>query len=285
VASGEIQLRAAGAGPWRPLPTRLDQGRLSAEVDDDRLPAGTYELRAVARDHAGNEAAVHTLPDGSAALLRLPLRARARLSAGFQRGKRIRRAARADFGATVRLSGRLTNHLGRPVARARLDVSSRSRVGRERPAGAVTTNRAGRFTYRMRARASGTVRIHYQGSRLLGSAQREVALGVRAASVLTVNARRVLNGDEVIFKGRLRGRPFPRPGKIIHLQAHYPRQGWSNFGPPQRANRNGRWRIPYRFENTRGVVHYRFRVLVPREQDYPFESGASNIVRVTVRGR
>jgi hypothetical protein len=291
VAGGEIQLRPAGGGAWRSLPTDLDRGRLTAEVDEDRLGPGIYEMRAVARDHAGNEGATHTLPDGSAAVLRLPLRARARLTAGIvktraKRKPRLLPSATVAFDRRLRLSGRLTNQDGHPVASAQLYVYSRSRVdARERFAGTVTTNRSGEFTYRIRARASGTVRILYQGSRLLGSAERKVGLKVPAASVLKVNARRVLNGDEVVFKGRLRGRPFPRPGKIIHLQAHYGRKGWSNFGKAHRAEPNGRWRIPYRFENTRGVVHYKFRVLVPREQDYPFETGASNTVRVTVRGR
>jgi hypothetical protein len=185
----------------------------------------------------------------------------------------------------VKLSGRLTNPAGHPIAGARLTVSTQPRGGRKRTLDTVTTNRSGEFAHALRARTSGTVRIEYDGSTLLGSAHRAVALQVPAASVLKVNARRVLNGGEVVFTGRLRGRPFPKPGKIIHLQADLPRKGWTNFGKPRRARTNGRWRIPYRFDNTRGVVRYRFRVLVPREQDYPFETGASNIVRVTVRGR
>jgi hypothetical protein len=282
VAGADLQLRRAGTAAWQPLPARFDGRRIVADIDDDRLPAGTYELRAAASDRAGN--------DGSASTrLELPLRARPRLKAGIvqQRGRKTRLAGRARvrFGAKLKLSGRLTNQAGRPIASARLIVATRPRGGSERPVDTVTTNGSGEFAYALRARASGTVFIRYPGSRLLGKAERKIALGVRAASVLKVNSRTVLNGDEVVFTGRLRGRPFPRPGKIIHLQAHFGRKGWTNFGKPHRAEPNGRWRIPYRFDNTRGIVHYRFRVLVPRERDYPFETGASNIVRVTVRGR
>lgn len=284
VAGGEIQLRAVRAKTWRSLPTRLENGRLIAEVDDDRLPAGTYELRAQARDHAGNEGASHVYADGSAALLQLPLRTQARLSAGFVRPERGKKA-RAEFGSKVRLEGRLTNEIGRPVRGARLYVSAQARGGRKRPAGAVTTNGSGRFRYNLRARASGTLRIRYEGSKLLGPARRELALKVPAASVLKVSRRRVLNGRNVIFRGRLRGRPFPsEPGKIIQMQAFLD-EAWRAFGEPVRADRKGRWRMPYRFIGTTGLVKYRIRALVPREADYPFETGRSNVVRVTVRGQ
>ena len=185
----------------------------------------------------------------------------------------------------MRIRGHLANELGRPVPGARLYVYSKSRGGRERPAGAVTTNRAGDFGYTLRARASGIVRVLYEGSRLLGSARRDVTLRVPAASVLTVSRDKVLNGQSVVFTGQLRGRPVPASGKIVHLQAHIPGTGWRNFGTDVRASRSGRWRVPYRFIGTTGVVHYRFRALVPREENYPFEDGASNVVRVRVRGR
>lgn len=284
VAGGEIQLRPAADGPWRALPTRLEAGRLVAEVDDDRLSAGAYELRALARDHAGNEGFA------TDATLRLPLRAQARLTAGFaeKRGRkrvRLRPRSRAAFGAKVRIAGRLTNELGRPVRGARLFLTAQARGGRERPAGAVTTNGAGEFRYPLRARASGTVRIRYGGSKLLGSARRDIALKVPAASTLRVSRRRALNGQSVTFRGRLRGRPFPVPGKLVNLQAYHPREGWKSFDKPIRTDRAGRWRLRYRFTGTTGVVRYRFRALVPREESYPFETGASNVVRVRVRGR
>jgi hypothetical protein len=282
VAGAELQLRRTGDAAWQPLPARFDGRRVVADIDDDRLPAGTYELRAAASDRAGNEGSASTR-------LQLPLRARPRLKAGIvqKRGRKTRLAGRTRvrFGAKLKLSGRLTNQAGRPIAGARLIVSTRPRGGSEPPVDTVTTNRSGEFAHALRARASGTVRIRYGGSKLLGSAQRDVGVQVPAASVLKVTDHRVLNGDEVVFTGRLRGRPYPRRGKIIHLQADLPRKGWTNFGKPHRARANGRWRIPYRFDNTRGIVRYRFRVLVPREENYPFETGASNIVRVTVRGR
>ena len=55
----------------------------------------------------------------------------------------------------------------------------------------------------------------------------------------------------------------------------YTRGRWSTFATP-RANRvTGVWSQPYRFSATRGLVRYRFRVLIPREASFPYETGAS----------
>ena len=48
--------------------------------------------------------------------------------------------------------------------------------------------------------------------------------------------------------------------------------------------KTGRWSYRYRFTATRGTVRYRFRARVPREAGFPYTSGASRRVPVTVRG-
>ena len=45
-----------------------------------------------------------------------------------------------------------------------------------------------------------------------------------------------------------------------------------------------RWRYEYRFDGTRGLQVYRFRAQVPRETGYPYATGHSRVVKVSVRG-
>ena len=72
-------------------------------------------------------------------------------------------------------------------------------------------------------------------------------------------------------------------GKLIYLQV-YTRGRWSTFATPRANPVSGLWNEAYRFSATRGLVRYRFRVLVPREASFPYETGTSPSVRVTVRG-
>jgi hypothetical protein len=86
----------------------------------------------------------------------------------------------------------------------------------------------------------------------------------------------------VTFTGRLLGGPIPPRGRIVDLQAHY-RGAWRTFATP-RTDRDGRFRLSYRFGATVGRVVYRFRVLVKPDASYPYEAGRSATVQVTVYG-
>ena len=52
LADGEIEIAATGSGMWQTLSTQKEGGRLVTRIDDALLPAGTYVLRARARDQA-----------------------------------------------------------------------------------------------------------------------------------------------------------------------------------------------------------------------------------------
>jgi hypothetical protein len=67
VAGAALEFRADGAQAWTRVPSELHGDRLTANLDLDRLPAGTFSLRATARDAAGNQAAVSEFADGGAA--------------------------------------------------------------------------------------------------------------------------------------------------------------------------------------------------------------------------
>lgn len=111
----------------------------------------------------------------------------------------------------------------------------------------------------------------------------QAALLAPAASTLVPSRTIVRNGQTVLFSGRLLGGPMPELGRTVDLQAFY-RGAWRTFATP-RADETGAWRHLYRFGATRGTVIYPFRVLIQRDAGYPYETGISRTVRVTVRGR
>src|SRR3954451_5934035 len=108
-------------------------------------------------------------------------------------------------------------------------------------------------------------------------------LRVAAAATITANRHAIRNGQRIIFSGKLRGRPYPRKGKVLDLQAYY-RHKWRTFGTP-RASQAGRWSFKYRFQATRGSVRYSFRIRVRATSDYPYELGYSKATTVRVIGR
>ncbi len=89
----------------------------------------------------------------------------------------------------------------------------------------------------------------------------------------------VAGGRPLLFQGRV-GRPVPRHGKLVEVQAHF-RGRWRTISAV-RTRRDGRWRFRYVFRTTGRATSYRLRARVPVEAGYPFAAGVSRPVRVTV---
>jgi hypothetical protein len=87
-------------------------------------------------------------------------------------------------------------------------------------------------------------------------------------------------GRSIHFTGRLLGVPIPSGGKQLILEASSG-GGWVQFDTI-RTGAHGRYHASYRFKFP-GPTTYRFRVVSPREADFPFLDGASNIVVVRER--
>jgi hypothetical protein len=313
VAGGWIEYRKAGESDFRRLETRRSDGVLAARLDDRSLPAGRYEVRAVVTDVAGNEAVIGSWADGAPAVLGLPLRLSASLSAmGDVTAKRCAKAAKGRRGkgkrgkarprskcrreavskTTLELahgkraasSGRLTTGQGVAIAGAPIVVEAQARTGGAFVhLGATRTDAQGRFRFKIPSGPSRTVRYRYDGTNTVKPADGRLTTKVRAAARLKVSRRRLLNGQAVRFTGRLLGKPIPAGGKLVALQARVGR-GWRTFATP-RANAKGVFKHRYRFTATTGLRRYAFRAVVAREAAYPYEAGMSRTVRVAVRGR
>lgn len=302
LADGTIEISAAGSNTWHTLETQKQSGRLIARIDDAALQAGSYVLRAIARDQARNEASTTLRSDGQPMTVSLPLRVASTLQAGVARTRVVKRIVRRGgkrrvvwrrvselrpravvrLGRQAQISGRLANRDGQGVAGAQVQVLSSADGAAEQLVGVVQTDATGAYSYRATGSASRTLRFVYGGSPLILPAQSTVRLVVRAVSTLKVSRRQVLNGQRVMFSGRVQSLPIPASGKLIELQVQLSGR-WQTFRTA-RTDVAGRWALPYRFARTHMTQWYRFRVKLPSEAGYPFAAGASKSLRVRVRG-
>jgi hypothetical protein len=292
VARGEIEIRKRGSKVWRPLDTNLNAALLTAQLDDENLADGQYELRAKAIDRAGNERSTDRRSDGQMMELALPLRAKTRLRLGVRarsdkrkggpHGTKIvpvRRRVGVPYGRQSIIAGRLSDGAGKPIAHVPVMVADNANGT---PLTTLTTTSTGRFRYAAPNGKSRTLRFRYEGTPFLRSITRDIELLVSGTTSLVVSQHFALNGESVTFAGRVQGRPLPEGGKLVELQARV-RKRWRTFATA-RSDRRGRWSYRYRFDGTRGRQKYFFRARVPAEATYPFNSGHSGSVRVTVLG-
>jgi hypothetical protein len=291
-ASVAIEARRRGDDAWRALPTQPQAGDFVAFVDDERLQRGTYDLRARAVDAAGNERTTSSRDDGQAAVLVLPVRRSASLDAGLQ----IRHCARPHR-CRSRLSSAPPLTYGRPVTlHGVLRIAGRRAPGpvevwrRVKIAGAawervaiVSASSRGAFQYVIGAGPARRYRFRFAGSATTRGATAFVDARVRAATMIDVSRRDVVNGEYVTFRGRLRGGRIPTTGKLVELQV-FTRRRWRTFALPRADAKTGRWSFQYRFETISGLARFRFRARIQREAGYPFHTGTSRQIEVTVHG-
>ncbi|MGI8585609.1 MAG: hypothetical protein ACR2KY_04315, partial [Thermoleophilaceae bacterium] len=253
-AAGIDDLSVPGRGEWRFTTWLVDAAGNARRVNASE----PVTLRFDDRQPVRLAATVETADGGTAP----------RATIGFKKRPTVRGSLSADG---VGLPG------------APVTVLSRTR-GSDRTSrvGTLRTNASGRFRYRVDRGPSRSLRFEYGGGERYRPTSDSVDLAVRAKSSLSVNRRRVENGGRVRFEGRVLGRPVPREGKLLQLEAHY-RDSWRTFAV-LRSNRRGRWHYGYRFEATTGSVTYPFRVRIPRERSYPYAVGRSRVVKVVVRG-
>jgi hypothetical protein len=179
--------------------------------------------------------------------------------------------------------GRLRAYRGKGLAGRRIVALQRVRVdgAGERQVATATTSRSGRFSLRLPAGASRTVRIVAPGGGGLQAGLRTLHVRVPWASSLSVAPRAVPPGGSIRLSGRLRlgGRALPESGKLVELQA-FDRGRWRVFETTRARGARARWSATYRFGGRSGT--YRIRARIRREGTLPFELGYSKPVLVRV---
>lgn len=202
------------------------------------------------------------------------------LSAYFTRSRRAKLTTR--FGRRVVVRGRLRTSYKRPIVHAAIDVSERValRDAVERQKGSTHTDAKGRFRYVVpRATTSRALTLTYSSrhGELRAAGRKKLTLKVRAASSLRLSLR----GVSVRYSGRVLSRPLPDQGKLVLMQGRAKGGAWQTFAT-RRTARRGRFSGRYRLRVRRPGVHLQFRVMIPREPDYPFFRGRGRAVTRTV---
>lgn len=223
VAGARFELRAPG-GDWRALPTeKLAADLFAAQLPDDRLAPGPYEVRLLAKDNAGNIAEIEQLRDPAGHLVparfNFPLRLRPRLELAQRRAGAHRPSP--QLVAIALLRGRTVRVFGRVEPRGQGRVRLVVRAGSTRRV-IECRLRSGRFSastsLRRVARRVG-VTLLYSGSaelapaRLSFVAKRSGGEGLRGVARLDLDVvpEALPFGSGTAIQGRLMapdGRPL-----------------------------------------------------------------------------
>ena len=199
----------------------------------------------------------------------------ARLSLGVKRGIRRPYAHRA-----LRVTGRLLDGEGHPIAGAALDVLQQvSGSPTLAVIGHAKTRANGTFVAVVPGGPSRTVEIAYRAFSTDASyaAAAKIAEAVGAGVKLSVSPHRTGSEGTITLSGQVLG-PVPAEGVAVELLVHY-RGRWEPFRVPQTDSR-GRFEVVYQFQG--GIGHFPFRASVLGGQTgFPFAHGESRAVYVT----
>ncbi len=285
-----------GAGDGLPAFLYGQPCLLAADVhqlfNSAQVPDGQHELTVSVSDAAGNEAKVIDRIVRFANGVRAGAGGRgpgngsdpsdqAQLRARWARGRGTR--ATSAYGQRHRIVGRLTASGGHPISGAAVDIVTRPSYPGARPIheGSVRTGNDGRFVYRLAPGSSRTLRILYRShlNDTRAAAQHSLQIAVRAGLHLAIAPRAASQRSRIFFSGELRGKPVPRGGKQLILEARQPGGAWIQFRVV-RTDGAGRFRSAYRFRLA-GPARYQFRVVSKYEAAFPYVAGTSNVVGVT----
>jgi hypothetical protein len=278
-------------------------------VNTASVPDGAYGLEVRATDAAGNTrtatshepVVIDNVPDtvvvppvqnavGGATRTTPPASpdngsgasANASVNATFTSSRRG--AVTSRQGRKVLITGVVKAPNGKPIGGAKLFVLHQDKtVGAPMvPAGEVTTDADGTFRHVTTAERSRTIRFGYR-ARLADTEFAEttdISLAVVARVRLSTDRTSLRNGQSVRFRGAIPGAPSGSR-KVVELQVRKGKS-WMTFRSTRL--RSGRFSESYRFTRTAGTAKYVFRARVRAESGFPFETGHSSPVTVTVRG-
>jgi hypothetical protein len=194
---------------------------------------------------------------------------------------------RSRYGVRHVIRGRLTGRNGKGIANARVELAATpaARDARESlDKGGARTRPDGTWTLILPADVSSRaleVRYRSHAKDRLPAVTRTLRLKVGAGIRLSVTPKLAARGRTIRLAGRLLGRPVPRGGKVLELQARTPGTGWVTFATV-RTDGSGTFAARYTFRRG-GPVTYEMRVRSRASSDYPFDMGTSAAARVRVR--
>ena len=248
VAGGEVEVQRAGENVWRPLPTQVVADGLAATSTTRSFLTG----RIASAPACSTRRATNAAPER-----RRRDRRRADAAAAHQDSARGRQGQARSRAAPAREAAALSAHPRQQAKRratAERFASAAASRRREQPGrrrcpsrsssrcsflalrgphvASVPTSRTGRFTYKALRGPSRLVQFRYGGTATVRPRTSTVALLIRGSTSLDVDRHRAVNGDDIVFRGHVRGRPLPPQGKLVELQV-YTRRRWRTFAQPR----------------------------------------------------
>jgi hypothetical protein len=275
-------------------------------LNTSQLTAGQHSLELIVEDAAGNKtigydgtitvggslspgsSSDEQIGPGSPAALRGPANGtnasdQATLTALWTSTAKTLRTSR--YGAANRITGRLMAPGNVPITGASIEVYETPTYEGARTVhvAVARTGPTGAWTLILpRGISSSTLSFDYRShlDDTLAAATAALKLRVHAGITLRIAPRTASVGRQIFFSGALHGGPIPEGGKQLVLEASSGGE-WIQFDTIS-TGAHGRYHASYRFKFP-GPITYRFRVLSRHEADFPFLSGASNVVDVHER--
>ncbi len=290
----------------QPCPTSES---VALPINTASLPNGQHTLKVLVQDAAGNSAVVY---DGSISTKQPSNNSRGvqpgpgtttsssppppppgTTTPGVPNGTPASRTAQITLGlrhritrtyahSALRVTGRLLNGEGQPIADATLDVLQQIN-GSPNPSviAYAHTGPDGTFLATVSDGPTRIIEVAYRAFSTDTSyaASTTIAETVSAGVTLEVTPRRTDSEGTITLSGRVLG-PIPARGVHVELLVHY-RGRWEPFRTPQTDSR-GFFEAEYKFEGGIGRFPFRARVF-SGQAGFPFDSGESRKVDVSTR--
>jgi hypothetical protein len=198
----------------------------------------------------------------------------------------VRASLAAGYGHAQTIVGHLTAPGGAPIGGAAVQVLSTPSFQGAKTVALATARTADNGSFRVLLPASTpSSRLTFAYSshppQPVPDVTATLALTVAARLTLDVTPRSSHAGGTIMFTGTLLGAPLPPGGKQLVLEARAPAGPWRQFQILPTAA-HGRYHASYRFR-LGGPITYEFRTVSPKEADFPYATGVSNVVMVHER--
>jgi hypothetical protein len=251
---------------------------VSLATSEDPFDTGTNQITACGADLAldglpnndckSRNVFVDDLCPGS------PVGAGSNLSAMFRHGK-ARAKVRSD--QRPRLKGKLTADSQDGIAGATVCALTRVQHAGEPyvVARTATTGGGGGYSLRLPPGASRKVYLHRVfGDDVLARHGLSIEARVRPSFEVAPKKGRLGQGERLRFSGKLPGPSCA--SRIVKVQAKVGKYRWQVFRSV-RTRHNCRYATRYKLRATSEPTRYLFRVRVPEQAGYPYETGASTV--------
>ena len=186
-------------------------------------------------------------------------------------------ATKLRYGQAATVTGLLETVDGTPVPNAPIQASGQASGWAPKPAGSLSTNSQGRFTYKIAAGPSRTVTFSYPGTPILRSAATSTDVTVKGKATMTITPKRAIAGQPLWMSGRVYGGYIPPDGLLV--QIWFSIQGLVSPQPFRGAiytNSHGYWKVKFPLAQRAKGFTYRFYVVVAKQGDWPFAATTSN---------